>query len=154
MTDISIRRVETKADTNAFVDLPYRLYAEAPNWVPPLKRDVHATITPGKNPWFEHGKAQLFLAERSGTVVGRISAHLDFLALKQPSEQGMGPGVGNWGLFEAEDAAVAAALISAAEGWLSDKGMQRSLGPISISIWEEPGLLLLPRRTSACSHGE
>ena len=142
MTDISIRRVATKADTKAFVDLPYRLYAGNPNWVPPLKRDVHATITPGKNPWFEHGKAQLFLAERSGTVVGRISAHLDFLALKQPSEQGMGPGVGNWGLFEAEDAAVAAALISAAEGWLRDKGMQRSLGPISISIWEEPGLLV------------
>jgi hypothetical protein len=91
MTDIIIRPVVTKADKRAFIDLPFRLYANDPNWVPPLKSDVMATITPGKNPWFEHGEAQLFLAEKDGKVVGRISAHLDFLALKQPPEQGMGP---------------------------------------------------------------
>jgi hypothetical protein len=82
MTDIIIRPVATKADKRAFIDLPFRLYANDPNWVPPLKSDVMATITPGKNPWFEHGEAQLFLAEKDGKVVGRISAHLDFLALK------------------------------------------------------------------------
>ena len=142
MTDIHIRPVLTKADKIAFVDLPYRLYAADPNWVPPLKSDVMATITPGKNPWFGHGEAQLFLAERAGRVVGRISAHLDHLALKQPPEQGMGPGVGNWGFFEAEDAEVAQALIAAAENWLRDKKMVRALGPLSLSIWEEPGLLV------------
>lgn len=142
MNDVIIRPVMTKADKRAFIDLPFRLYANNPNWVPPLKNDVNATITPGKNPWFEHGEAQLFLAERQEQVVGRISAHLDFLALKQPPEQGMGPGVGNWGFFEAEDEGVAKALILAAEEWLRDKKMSRSLGPISLSIWEEPGLLI------------
>lgn len=142
MTDIHIRPVLTNADKKAFVDLPYRLYAADPNWVPPLKSDVMATITPGKNPWFGHGEAQLFLAERAARVVGRISAHLDHLALKQPPEQGMGPGVGNWGFFEAEDAEVAQALIAAAENWLRDKKMVRALGPLSLSIWEEPGLLV------------
>ena len=142
MTDIKIRLVSTKADKQAFVDLPFRLYAGDPNWVPPLKRDVMATITPGKNPWFEHGEAQLFLAERDGHIVGRISAHLDYLALAQPPEQGMGPGVGNWGFFEAEDADVAKMLLETAEGWLRDKKMVRALGPLSLSIWEEPGLLV------------
>ena len=142
MTDIKIRLVSTKADKQAFIDLPFRLYAGDPNWVPPLKSDVMATITPGKNPWFEHGEAQLFLAERDGHVVGRISAHLDYLALAQPPEQGMGPGVGNWGFFEAEDADVAKVLIETAEGWLRDKKMVRALGPLSLSIWEEPGLLV------------
>jgi len=142
MTDINIRPVSTKADKRAFVDLPFRLYADDPNWVPPLKSDVMATITPGKNPWFEHGEAQLFLAERNGQIVGRISAHLDFLALAQPPEQGMGPGVGNWGFFEAEDAEVAKILIETAESWLRDKKMVRALGPLSLSIWEEPGLLV------------
>ena len=142
MTDIKIRPVSTKADKRAFVDLPFRLYADDPNWVPPLKSDVMATITPGKNPWFEHGEAQLFLAERNGQIVGRISAHLDFLALAQPLEQGMGPGVGNWGFFEAEDAEVAKILIETAENWLRDKKMVRALGPLSLSIWEEPGLLV------------
>jgi hypothetical protein len=142
MTDIKIRPVSTKADKRAFVDLPFRLYADDPNWVPPLKSEVMATITPGKNPWFEHGEAQLFLAERNGQIVGRISAHLDFLALAQPPEQGMGPGVGNWGFFEAEDAEVAKILIETAENWLRDKKMVRALGPLSLSIWEEPGLLV------------
>ena len=102
---LSVRPVQSKADLAAFVDLPFRLYSDDPSWVPPLKDEVHGLITPGKNPWFGHGEAQLFLAERDGQVVGRISAHIDHLALTQPVEQGMGPGTGNWGLFEAEDAA-------------------------------------------------
>lgn len=144
MTQISfnIRPVQSKADRVAFVDLPFRLYANDPNWVAPLKDEVHGLLTPGKNPWFGHGEAQLFLAERAGHVVGRISAHIDHLALTQPAEQGMGPGTGNWGLFEAEDAEVAQALIATAENWLRAKGMTRALGPVSISIWDEPGLLV------------
>ena len=144
MTKISlhIRPVETKTDRAAFVDLPFRLYAQDPNWVPPLKDEVHGLINPAKNPWFGHGEAQLFLAERTGRVVGRICAHIDHLALAQPPEQGMGPGTGNWGLFEAEDAETADALIATAENWLRAKGMTRALGPLSISIWDEPGLLV------------
>jgi len=54
----------------------------------------------------------------------------------------MGPGTGNWGMFEAEDEDVAAALIAAAEAWLRDKGMTKVLAPFSLSIWDEPGLLV------------
>jgi hypothetical protein len=142
LTDIIIRPVVTNADKKAFVDLPFRLYANDPNWVPPLKDEVYGLITPGKNPWFEHGEAELFLAERNGQIVGRISAHIDYIALKQPTEQGMGQGCGNWGLFEAEDAAVATALITRAEDALRAKGMTRSMGPISLAMWDEPGLLV------------
>lgn len=142
MTEITIHPVATRADTKAFVDLPFRLYANDPNWVPPLKDEVYGLITPGKNPWFGHGEAQLFLARRSGQTVGRISAHIDHLALVQPPEQGFGPGTGNWGLIEAEDAAVAAALINVAEDWLRARGMTRALGPISLAMWDEPGLLV------------
>ena len=138
----TIRPVITKADRKAFVDLPYRLYANDPNWVPPLKDEVHALITPGKNPWFEHGEAQLYLAEAAGRVTGRISAHIDHLALAQPPEQGMGPGTGNWGLLEAEDAATTTALIAKAEDWLRAKAMTRVLAPLSICMWDEPGLLV------------
>lgn len=142
MTNINIRPVLTKDDKSAFIDLPFRLYANDPNWVPPLKEEVNGLITPGKNPWFEHGEAELFLAERGGKVVGRISAHIDHLALAQPLEQGMGPGCGNWGLFEAEDEAVASALLTRANDALRAKGMTRSMGPISLAMWDEPGLLV------------
>lgn len=139
---LTVRTVNSKADRAAFVDLPYRLYAGDPHWVPPLRDEVHGLITPGKNPWFEHGEAQFFLAERDNKVVGRISAHIDQLALAQPKEKGMGPGTGNWGLLEAEDKAAAESLIAAAERWLKDKGMARVLAPLSLSIWDEPGLLV------------
>ncbi|RYD27964.1 MAG: N-acetyltransferase [Lysobacteraceae bacterium] len=137
-----IRPVETKKDRKIFIDLPFRLYADDPNWVPPLKSEALGLITPEKNGWFSHAKAQLFLAEEDGRVVGRISAHIDTLALTMPPEQGFGPGVGQWGLMEAERQDIFQALLARAEAWLREQGMTRALGPISMSIWEEPGLLI------------
>ena len=143
MTDsnISIIPVETKEQRKAFVDLAYRLNANDPRWVPPLKSEAHALLDPKKNPFFEHATVQLFLAMRGNKAVGRISASIDHLALEQPPEQGMGPGTGNWGYLDAEDQAVADALITTAEDWLREQGMDRVLAPISMSVWEEPGLL-------------
>jgi len=140
-SDLVVSPVAGKADLKQFVDFAWEVYRDDPAWVPPLKAEVYALLTPGKNPWFEHGEAQYFLARRNGRVTGRISAHIDRLALAMTPEQGMGPGTGNWGMFDALDAISARALIAAAEDWLRAKGMTRALGPISLSIWEEPGLL-------------
>ncbi|MGQ0659375.1 N-acetyltransferase [Sphingosinicella sp.] len=134
---VTVRPVASKADKKAFVELAYRLNAGDPNWVPPLKDEVRGLITPGKNPWFEHAEAQFFLAERGGKPVGRISAQVDQLVLEH-----MGAGLGQWGMFEAEDEAIAHALLAAAEDWLRAKGMTRSMGPFSLGIWDEPGLLV------------
>jgi hypothetical protein len=134
---VTVRPARSKRDRKAFVELAYRLNADDPNWVPPLKAEVRSLITPGDNPWFEHGEAEFFLAERCGRAVGRISAQIDRLVLEH-----MGPGIGQWGMIEAEDEEAAAALIAAAEAWLRARGMTRALGPISISIWDEPGLLV------------
>jgi hypothetical protein len=98
-------------------------------------------VTPGKNPFFEHATVAQFIARENGRAVGRISAHIDRLALEQPPEQGMGPGTGNWGLLEAENEEIARALIAHAESWLRAQGMTKVLAPLSMSIWEEPGQL-------------
>lgn len=140
-SDLIISPVENQADLKAFIDLAWDVYRDDPAWVPPLRQEVRGLLTPGKNPWFEHGEAQYFLARRNGKVTGRISAHIDHLALKMPSAQGMGPGTGNWGMFDALDKESGLALIARAEEWLRAKGMTRALGPLSLSIWEEPGLL-------------
>ncbi|MDH4744409.1 MULTISPECIES: GNAT family N-acetyltransferase [unclassified Sphingomonas] len=139
---LSIRPVSSKRDIKQFIEIAYRLNGDDPNWVAPLRDEVAGTISPKKNGWFSHAEAQLFLAERDGEPVGRISAHIDFLALEMPPEQGFGPGTGFWGMFEAADQNAAKALINAAEDWLRGKGMTRALGPVSLSIWEEPGLLV------------
>jgi hypothetical protein len=137
MSEITVRPVASKADKKAFVELAYTLNLSDPNWVPPLKDEVRGLITPGKNPWFEHAEAEFFLAERGGKVVGRISGQVDRLV-----QEHMGAGIGQWGMFEAEDEEVAKALLAAAEGWLRGKGMTRSMGPFSLGIWDEPGLLV------------
>jgi hypothetical protein len=135
MSSISIRPIKSKADRKAFVDFAWDVYRDDPAWIAPLKDEVHGLLSPGKNPWFEHARAELFLAERGGQVVGRISAQVDDLVLEQ-----MGAGTGQWGMFEALDGEAAAELIKTAEGWLREQGMTRALGPISLSIWDEPGL--------------
>jgi hypothetical protein len=138
--EIIVREATSKADRKAFVELAYRLNLADPNWVPPLKDEVRGLITPGKNPWFEHGEAAFFLAFRAGAPdrpVGRISAQVDQLVLAH-----MEAGLGQWGMFEAEAEDVARALLAAAEAWLRGKGMMRAMGPFSLGIWDEPGLLI------------
>lgn len=134
---VTVREVAGKADRKAFIELAYRLNADDPNWVPPLKDEVRGLITPGRNPWFEHAEAAFFLAERGGRPVGRISAQVDALV-----QQHMGAGIGQWGMFEAEDEEAARALLDSAEDWLRAKGMTRAMGPFSLGIWDEPGLLI------------
>ncbi|RYD47064.1 MAG: GNAT family N-acetyltransferase [Sphingomonadales bacterium] len=142
MSSLSIRPVSSSADRKAFIELAYRLNGDDPNWVPPLRSEVAATIDPNKNGWFSHAEVQLFVAERDGATVGRISAHIDTLALEMPAEKGFGPGTGFFGFFDAEDQGIAKALLDTAEQWLRERGMTKMLGPVSLSIWEEPGLLV------------
>ena len=139
---VVIRRVASAADRRRFVDLVWTLYADDPHWRPPLKDEVRGLLDPRKNPWFRHAEAEFFLAERDGETVGRISAQIDRLLLAVAPEQGGGPGVGHWGMFEAADGEAAAALLSAASDWLRAKGATRAMGPFSLSVWDEPGLLI------------
>lgn len=135
---IEIVPVTTSAGRNQFVDVAWKIYADDPAWVPPLKSEVHGLIGGVKtNPWFHHGRAAFFLAKRGGEVVGRISAQVCDLVQQRR------PGLGQWGFFDTvNDPAVARALIGTAERWLRDQGMTRAQGPMSLGIWDEPGLLV------------
>jgi hypothetical protein len=137
MTDVTVRRVQGAADRKAFVDLAFEINSDDPNWNPPLKTEIHGLIDPRTNPWFEHAEADFFLAERDGKPVGRISAQVDRLVVEH-----MGAGLGQWGMFEAADAEVASALLHRAESWLRGRDMTRAMGPFSLGIWDEPGLLV------------
>ena len=136
---LAVVPVVSGRDRARFIELPYRLYARDPHWVPPLRSEARELIEGIKtNPWFGHGRSAMWLVERGGEVVGRISAQVDDLV-----QSHQGPGIGHWGLFECiDDAAVAKLLLDTAENWLRVAGMTRSMGPFSISIWDEPGLLI------------
>jgi len=139
---IGIEPVSGKRGRARFVDLGRAFAAQTPHSVPQLRSEQLEMVDPGKNPFFGHARAQLFVATRGGRDIGRISAHIDELALQMPPEQGFGPGAGMFGYFDAADEEAAHALLRAAEQWLANEGMNRALGPISMSIWEEPGLLV------------
>jgi hypothetical protein len=127
-----------RRDRNRFVDLPYRLHRDDPNWVPPLRRDVHRVLDRRRNPFFDHGEACFWLAWRDGIPVGRISAQINHLHLETHRDE-----TGNFGLLEAiDDQAVFAALQRAAENWLRERGMRRILGPYSLSMNDDIGVLV------------
>ena len=136
---VTIAEAITAADRKRFVELIYTLYARDPNFVPPLRGEARELIDGIKtNPWFEHGRAKYWLAMRDGVTVGRISAQVDSLVLSH-----IGPAVGHWGMFESiDDQTVADRLLDTAETWLKAEGMTSAMGPFSLSIWDEPGLLV------------
>ena len=142
MSPLQIEPVSDKKGRARFVDLGRRFADAVPHSVPQLRSEQLELVDPAKNPFFGHARVQLFVATRDGRDVGRISAHIDELALELPREQGFGPGAGMFGYFDAEDEETAKALLAQAEDWLRGQGMDRALGPISLSIWEEPGLLV------------
>lgn len=128
----------SRTDLNRFVDLPYRLHARDPIWVPPLRSDIYALLDRTKNPFFDHGAAEYFLAERAGEVVGRIAAITNRLHNEYQADQ-----VGFFGFFETiYDQVVAAALFEAAATWLRGRGHDVMRGPASFSTNDECGLLV------------
>lgn len=133
---VEVVSVETKRQREAWLRLPWRLYRDHEPWVPNLLMLQREVIDPKKNPFFKHGEVQLFLASRDGEPTGRISAAIDHDHNEQHGEH-----TGFFGFFEAQDdPETAAALLTAAEAWLREKGMNRSRGPLSFSINEEVGL--------------
>ena len=73
---LEIKKVDTSSrkQVNAFVELPFRLYAKCPQWVPPFRSDIKTMLNRNKHPFYELNDAEFFVAERDGQVVGRIAA--------------------------------------------------------------------------------
>jgi len=135
---VTVTPVSGRRDQNAFIKLPFRLYREDPNWVPPLLYLERKRFNAKTNPFLQHADAQLFLAQRNGQVVGRISAQVDHEHNRFHEER-----TGFFGFFESEDEAeTARALFDAAENWLRQHGMEAIRGPLSFSINQEVGLLI------------
>ncbi len=138
LTAVDIVPVRTKSQWRDFHHLPFKIYAGDPQWVPPLLLERKLHFTPRHNPYFQHATAEFFLATRNGEPVGRITAQIDQLHLDRYQDA-----TGHFGFIEAiDDAEVFAALLAAAEGWLKAQGMKRVIGPVSFSLWDQPGLLI------------
>jgi GNAT superfamily N-acetyltransferase len=130
--------VHHRRDIGAFIKLPFRLYEGDENWVPPLVYERRQFLDRRKNPFFEHARAEYFLAERDGRVVGRITAQVDdrFQAFQQNRW-------GQFGFFECEDdPEVARLLVGAARDWLEAQGCDHMVGPCDFTTNDECGVMV------------
>ncbi len=135
---LEVRPVASKSDLNTFIKLPWRLYRNEPNWVPPLLFERKRFFDRQRNPFFRHAEAEYFLAWRDGRVVGRVTAHIDrHFNEFQHHEWGM------FGFFECEnDPEAAKALLEIAEAWLRARGRDRMVGPMDFTTNDECGVLI------------
>jgi GNAT superfamily N-acetyltransferase len=133
----SIRTARSRADVKRFIRYPYSRYRGDPHWVPPLLIAEREQFDPEKNPFYEHARVELFLAERDGEVVGRVAAidddnhnviHDDNLLF--------------FGFFEAEDQDATAALFTRLEERARELGRDAVRGPVNPSMNHSAGLLI------------
>ncbi len=138
-SDVSVRPVLDRRDLKRFVDFPYKLYRDSPSWVPPLRQDTAHALDRKKNPFFQHGAIQPFIAEDpSGQVIGRIAAIRNGMHLKKYDD-----GNGFFGFFESiERFDVASALLDAVSDWLREQQLTGMRGPVNPSMNDIAGLLV------------
>jgi GNAT superfamily N-acetyltransferase len=138
VSQIEVSHVTSRRERDAFIKFQWQIYANDPAWVPPLIMERKAFLDRKRHPFYKHGDAALFLAQKEGKIVGRIMASDDpnYNSLHQTN-------VGCFGLFECIDGQnVAAALFEAAASWLRKKGRTQIMGPIDYSTNYVCGLLI------------
>ncbi len=135
---IEIREHTPGKDLKHFIEAGHVVFRGDPAWVPPLNLEIRERLTPKKNPFFSRAEAALFTAWRDGRLVGRCSAQIDREHLRIWKDD-----TGFFGFFDTiDDAEVGKALVEAAAGWLRRRGMKRMIGPLSLYINEEVGILI------------
>ena len=130
--------VKNKRDLKQFIDLPYRLYKEDPNWVPPLKILTRQTVLGKNNALFANGEHITYILKKDGETAGRLIAGYD---RKTNEEKNIKKGYIT--LFECiNDQKAADMLFDYAHAWLKEKGMEYIEGPMSPSDGDDFRALL------------
>ena len=121
--------VSDKAAAKEFLDVPLGLYANDPNWIRPLDKDINDVFDEKKNKAFRFGKVRRWiLKDKDGNLVGRIAAFVN----KKYKNKGDDMPVGGIGFFECiNDQDAADLLFDNAKHWLLSENMEAMDGPIN-----------------------
>lgn len=138
MPNINIRPIYSKNEITSFIKFPWKIYKDYPFWVPPLNMDRKKMLDRENHPFYKHAKAEFFIAEKNGEMVGRIAAIKNDLHNQVHNDK-----IGFFGFFECiNDQEVANALFDAAKNWLAKNGCDTMRGPANPSSNDEYGMLL------------
>lgn len=136
--DIFTVDTRRKLDVKRFLRLPFRLYAESRQWVPPIALDASLQLDRQKHPFFEHSDADFFLATQGREDVGRIS-----VLENRRYNTHRGERTAFFYQFECvDDPAVAEALFERAFTWARARGLTKMVGPKGMGILDGMGLLV------------
>jgi hypothetical protein len=137
---LNIERVDTenKKQVRRFVELPFRIYADCPQWVPPLNVDAYNQLNRKKHPFHEHSDVEFFLAVRDGRDVGRIAVIENKLYNGYHKKQ-----TANFYLFECEnDLEAATLLFNTAIEWAKARKLNVIIGPKGMGPLDGYGVLV------------
>ncbi len=127
-----------RSHVQAFLTLPFHIYRDIPQWVPPLATDARQMLDRRRHPFYKHSDAAFFLAQRDERVVGRIAA-LDNAHYNAFNRER----TAFFYLFECEnDGDAARALFDAASNWARGRGLNKIIGPKGFSALDGIGMLV------------
>jgi len=137
---LTIEEVDTdnKAQVKRFVELPYKLYKDCAQWVPPLYVDAYMYLNRRKHPFHEHSNVDFFLAVRDGQDVGRIAA-----IENKPFNKYHGVKKANFYFFDCEnDSEAASALFNRVVAWSEAHELNAIVGPKGMGPLDGYGVLV------------
>lgn len=137
MSKFTIKEVTRRRDLRKFIAFPDELYKDCPQWVPALRGDQVKSLTSCAS--LKYCKHKLWLAyDASGKIVGRISGMINprYNELYQKKRA-------RFGWFDTvNDREVAALLLSTAEAWAKEEGMDEIHGPLYYNTLGKQGMLV------------
>lgn len=135
---ISVEKVDlsSKKAVNEFVEFPFKIYQNIPQWVPPILSDIRLMLNPNKHPFYEHSEGEFFVARRNGEMVGRIGA-----LENKPFNEYHDTRQAQFYLFECvDDQEVADALFNRVFEWAHARGLNEVVGPKGLSPFDGYGI--------------
>ena len=138
VSDFVVKPVESRRERKAFLELPWQLYRDDPNWIPPLRQNQKELAGFAKHPFYDDAAGQTFLA------LERRPADRPDPSDRKPSPQSFPSRArGFFGFFESIDnQQVANGLFDAARAWLAARDIHQIRGPVNPSLNYECGLLV------------
>lgn len=148
MADITVQKV-TAENNPLFYTIPWHIYQDDPNWIPPLIQDTKSVFDPDQNSFYQKGQTERYIALWDGKPAGRIAAMLNSAKDYQAT-----PKLGGFGFFECvNDQRVANALFSAVGDWLIAKDLDGMRGPINFGETDRWWGLLVENFDEAPTYG-
>ena len=138
MSSLIVKAVQTRKEQSQFFKLPWQLYRDDPNWIPPLRGNQLELLNYKPHPFYQDGEIQTFLALRDGAPCGRVAAIINGSHNRQYDERR-----GFFGFFESvDDQEVATGLFDAVREWFAQRDITMIRGPMNPSMNYECGLLI------------